>query len=300
MAHTADLTFTGDGTWAVRLRTIGLWTLLGLVLIGVFTLLTFPYDTLHTRLVTELTRQTGAAVHIDAKRALRPLGIEWIGVRLSREDRALVSLGRVTGSVSLGHALQGKPVVLLSIWLDTKGNEPPLTATITFADWSFQRALTAEGAADRVDLRQLVGAPVRGGRAKLSFHFDSPRADAPTLFDGQVQVDLNELAVEQISQQGIRVPEWGFATARASVQCAQQVCKIVEFNGNGPDGSLSATGQVMVGRTPEESRWDVAVTLTCTQAFSQRTAAVGGFPLPAGTPLRLKLIGPLLRPQVSM
>lgn len=300
MAHTADLTFAGDQAWGLRLRTIGLWTLVGLVLLVVFTLATFPYEALHTRLIAELSRQTGAAVHVDTKRSLRPLGIEWIGVRLSREDRALFTVGRVTGSISLSHALQGKPVVLLSLWLDAKGSEPPLTATITFADWSFQRALTAEGAAERVDLHQLMGPPMRGGRAKLSFHFDAPRADAPTVFDGKVEVDIADLAVEQIAQQGVRVPEWGFATARAVVQCAQQICTIAEFNGNGSDGSLSATGQVAVGRTPEDSRWDVAVTLTCSQAFSQRTAAVGGFPLPAGTPLRVKLVGPLLRPQVTM
>lgn len=300
MADTTDIGLATSSPWGARLRTVLIWTVIGVVLIGIFAVLTFPYDALHTRLASELTRQTGALLQIDVRRPVRPLGIEWIGVRLSQGERPALTIGRVKGVLSWLDALQGKPVVLVSLWMDERATDPPLSARLAFADWGFQRLAAADGGAERIDVSKLVGFPVRGGRAKASFHFESSRSGDFGILDGDVQIDITDLAVEQISNQGVRVPEWSFSAVRASVQCAQQVCRIGEFSGNGSDASLTATGQILLGRSIEDSRWDVGATLVCTPAFSQRAAAVGGFPLPPGTPLRMKLVGPLLRPQLGL
>lgn len=291
------MTLSGDPTWSQRLRGIGLWVALGCVLFLAFTFMQFPYEALHTRLAAELARQLGAAVAIDVKRPLRPFGIEWVGVRVSRGEQPLATIGRVTGTISWAEGLRGRPVVHVSLWMDPKATTTPLTATVRFADWGFQQVAALDGGAEKVDLAPIVGTPVRSGRAKLSFTFTSLQ---PSQVDGQVQADLTDLAADALQQQGLRTPEWSFATVRAKVVCAQLVCKVDEFSGNGQDGSISATGQILLGRTPDETRWDVAATVTVGQALSQRVVASGGFPLPAGVPVRVKLIGPLLRPQVSL
>ncbi len=300
MADATHLTFAGEVPWSARLREVLLWSLLGVVLIGLFTVIAFPFDALHARVAAELGRQTGTTVQIDVRRALRPLGIEWVGVRMTQGERPLLSLGRLTGVLSLADALQGKPVVTVSVWMDAKGAAPPISAKIAFADWGFQRVMLVDGGVERLDLHQVAGAPVRSGRAKATFRFESSAADTAGMLDGHLHLEVSDLAVEQMVQQGFRIPEWGFSALRATVQCAQQVCRIGEFAGDGPDGSLTASGQIMVGRSPDDSRWDVGATLTCSQAFSQRASAVGGFPIPAGIPLRVKLVGPLLRPQITM
>ncbi len=275
------------------------WTAVGCALVVAFTILAFPFEALHTRLITELARQTGATVQIDARRAARPLGIEWLGLRLSLGDRPGVSIARTTGVLSWVEALQGKPVVRVSVWLEEQAAKPSMTAKATFTDWTFQRLAAIDGTTEGVDLQKAAGGPIRSGRARATFQFAGGSASSAWP-EGDVRVEVTDLAIAPISSQGIRVPEWGLTSLRAALQCTQQVCRVAEFAGNGPDGSIEASGQILMGRTPEDSRWDVAVTLICSPVFSQRAAAVGGFPLPAGSPLRAKLVGPLWRPQLAL
>ncbi|GKS58453.1 hypothetical protein YTPLAS18_19800 [Nitrospira sp.] len=274
------------------------WVAFGLVLVAVFTALTFPFDALNARIIKELARQSGATVEVDVRRPYRPLGIEWLGLRLSRGDHP-VTIGRTTGVLSWIDALQGSPVVQVSMWTDERAINPAATAKITFTDWTFQGVAELQGMAERVDLPGTAGHPIKSGRANATFRFVGAGHSAHPL-DGELRLEVNDLAVAQMTNQGVRVPEWSVNSLRITVQCSQQVCRIGEFLGTGPDGSLEATGQLLLGGTPRESRWDVAVTLTCSQALSQRAAAVGGFPLPVGTPLRAKLVGSLLQPRVAL
>lgn len=299
MADAADVTFTGSTAWPARLRAIVLWGLVCLGLAIFFTILTFPFDALHQRLVAELARQTGLKVQVESRKPVWPLGLEWNGVRFPQGERAGVLIARMRGVISWLDAVQGNPVVLLSVWLDEKSGDPSATAKLRFADWRFERMSVIDGVATRVDLPKVAGPPVRGGRAKAVWRFEQDAA-SPTALHGGIELDVTDLSIEQINNQGFKVPEWGFSTVRGKVQCAQGVCRVEEFSGTGPDGSLFAGGQLLLAQSPEESRWDVAVTLTCSQSFAQRSAAVGGFPLPANSPMKVRLVGPLMRPQVSL
>ena len=275
------------------------WMTTGIALVAIFTAVMFPFEALHTRLIQELARQTGMTVEVDVRRPYRPLGVEWLGLRLSRGEQFGVTIPRVTGVLSLVDVVDGNPVVRLSIWLDDRAVRPAATATATFADWTFQRVVQVSGMAERVDVPGAVGPPVKSGRANATFHFASGQNPADPL-DGELRLDVTDLTVAQITNQGIRVPEWAMNSLRGAVQCRDGICSITEFLGTGPDGSLEASGQLVLGHTPQESRWDVGVTLLCSQALSQRAAAVGGFPLPVGTPLRAKLVGSLMQPRVAL
>lgn len=299
MADASDIAISTGALWTRRFRRILGWVAFGLVLVAVFTALTFPYDALNTRVIKELARQSGASVQVDVRRPYRPLGVEWLGVRLSRGDQPGMTIARATGVLSWIDALQGIPVVKLSLWTDERAANPAATATAIFTDWTFQRMAEVQGMAERVDLPGTAGHPIKGGRGNATFRFVGGGHSTHPL-DGELRLEVNDLAVAQITTQGIRVPEWSLNSLRVTVQCSQQVCRIGEFKGNGPDGVLEATGQLMIGLTPQETRWDVAVTLTCSQALSQRASAVGGFPLPVGTPLRAKLVGPLWQPRVAL
>ncbi len=299
MADAADITFAGSRPWPARLRAVALWGVVCLGLVVFFTILTFPFDALHQRLVGELVRQTGLKVLVESRRPAWPLGLEWNGVRVPQGERTAVMVARARGVISWLDALQGKPVVLLSLWLEDKSGEPSATAKLRFGDWRFERLNFIDGVATRVDLSKIAGPPVRGGRAKGVWRFEQDAA-SPTALHGGIELDVTDLSIEQINNQGFKVPEWGFAAVRGKVQCAQGVCRVEEFSGTGPDGSLFVGGQILLASSPEDSRWDVSVTLTCSQSFAQRSAAVGGFPLPAGTPMKLRLVGPLMRPQLAL
>lgn len=299
MADAADVTLTSSTSWPARLRTVALWSLVGVGLVAFFTMLTFPFDALHHRLVAELARQTGLKMQVESRRPAWPLGLEWNGVRVPQGERTAVMIARARGVISWLDALQGRPVVHLSIWLEDKTGDPSATAKLRFADWRFERLSVLDGVATRVDLPKVAGPPVRGGRAKATWRFEQDAA-SPTALQGGLELDVNELSIEQINNQGFKVPEWGFSTVRGKVQCMQGICRVEEFSGTGPDGSLFAGGQLLLAQSPQDTRWDVTVTLTCSQSFAQRSAAVGGFPLPANTPMKLRLVGPLLRPQLSL
>lgn len=303
MADAAELTLGQPPVWSSHVRTTLLWCAVGLVLTVLFLLLTFPFESVQARLLAQIERHTGARVQVDQWHVAWPLGLEWKGVHISGRDEQVIRLARIEAVLSVTEALHGTPVGELSIWLEDKGEPAPVRIKAVFAGWNFQHTVMFEGSADRVELSKLVGTPIRGGRLKGQFQFlgnPSPRAGNFAIGDGELTFDATDVSVEPISAQGARMPEWGLAVVHGKVTCAGEICRIVELRGNGPDGSVVGSGQVTQGRSLDETRLDLSLTITCSPALSQRMAAVGGFPLPPGTPITVRLVGPLARPQLSL
>jgi type II secretion system protein N len=303
MADTAELTLGQPSAWSSSVRPILLWCAVGLALTMLFFLLTFPFEAMQARLLAQIERGIGAKVQVDQWHVAWPLGLEWKGVHVSGRDDRAFRLARIEAVLSPGDALRGIPVGELSFWLEDKGEPAVLRTRTVFTGWNFQGAALAEGTADRVELAKLIGAPIRGGRLKGRFQFSgnlSTQTGNVAIGDGELTVDATDVAVEPISAQGGRMPDWGLAIVHGKVICATGICRIVELRGNGPDGSVTGSGQVTLAQSLDEARLDLALTITCSPSLSQRMAAVGGFPLPPGTPITVRLVGPIVRPQLSL
>jgi type II secretion system protein N len=303
MADAAELTLGQPPAWSSHLRTTLLWCAVGLALTVLFLLLTFPFESVQARLLAQIERQTGAKVQVDQWHVAWPLGLEWNGVRISGRDQQVTRLARIEASLSMTDAFRGTPVGELFFWLEDKGEPAPARTKVVFTGWDFKSAAVLEGSADRVELSKLIGAPLRGGRLKGQFRFSGSSSDHAPGFgigDGEMTFDATDVSVEPISAQGARMPEWGLAVVHGKVTCAGEICRIAELRGNGPDGSVVGSGRVTQGRSLDEARLDLALTITCSPSLSQRMAAVGGFPLPPGTPITVRLVGPIARPQLSL
>ena len=303
MADTAELTLGQPSAWASSVRTILLWCAVGLALTMLFFLLTFPFEAVQARLLAQIERGTGAKVQVDTWHVAWPLGLEWKNVQISMRDQQVFRLARIEAVLSPNDALHGTPVAELSFWLEDKGEPAALHTRTVFTGWNFQGAALVEGAAERVELAKLIGAPIRGGRLKGRFQFSgtlSTQTGTVAIGDGELTVDATDVAVEPISAQGGRMPDWGLAVVHGKVTCATGVCRVVELRGNGPDGSVTGNGQVTLARSLDEARLDLSLTITCSPSLSQRMAAAGGFPLPPGAPITVRLVGPVVRPQLSL
>ena len=303
MADTAELTLGQPSSWSSSVRSILLWCAVGLALTALFVLLTFPFEAVQARLLAQIERHTGAKVQVDKWQVAWPLGLEWKNVQISGRDQQVFRLARIEAGLSVAEALHGTPVAELSFWLEDKGEPAALQTRTVFTGWNFQGAALVEGTAERVELANLIGAPIRGGRLKGRFHFSgnpSLQAGTVAIGDGELTVDATDVAVEPISAQGGRMPEWGLAVVHGTVTCTGGICRIADLRGNGPDGSVTGSGQVTLAQSLEEARLDLALTITCSPSLSQRMAAVGGFPLPPGTPITIRLVGPVVRPQLSL
>lgn len=303
MADTAELTLGQPSSWSASVRTIILWCAVGLALTSLFFLLTFPFEAVQARLLAQIERGTGVKVQVDQWHVAWPLGLEWNGVQMNVRDERAFRLARVEAALSVAEALHGTPVGELSFWLEDKGEPAALQSRTVFAGWNFQGAVVMEGSAERVELAKLIGTPIRGGRLKGRFKFSgdpSVHGVTAAIGDGELTVDATDLAVEPISAREGRMPEWGLAVVHGKVTCASGLCRIVELRGNGPDGSVTGSGQVTLGRSLGEARLDLALTITCSPSLSQRMTAVGGFPLPPGTPITVRLVGSIARPQLSL
>lgn len=303
MAHAAELALERASVWSSSIRTILLWGAVGLTLLALFLLLTFPFEAVHARLLSQVERGTGAKVQVEQWNVGWPLSLVWKGVQISGSDKQAFRLARIEAGLSLGDAWHGTPVGELSFWLEDKGEPPALQTRAVFPGWSFQGITSVEGTAERLELAKAIGPPLRGGRLKGRFHFSGGRT-APTgmmaIGDGELTIDATDVAVEPITAQGGRMPEWGLAVVHGKATCAAGICRIVELRGNGPDGSVVASGQVTLAQSLNETRVDLSLTITCSPSLSQRMAAVGGFPLPPGTPVTVRLVGPIMRPQLSL
>jgi type II secretion system protein N len=268
-----------------------------------FLLVTFPYEAVQARLLAQIERGTGAKVQVEQWHVAWPLGLEWKNVQITGRDQQVFRLARVEAFLSVTDALRSIPAGELSFWLEDKGEPAALQIRTVFAGWNFKGVGLAEGTADRVELAKLIGAPIRGGRLKGRFQFSgNPSAQAGNfaIGDGELTIDATDVAVEAISAQGGRMPEWGLAVVHGKTTCAAGICRIVELRGNGPDGSVTGNGQVTLAQSLDEVRLDLGLTITCSPSLSQRMAAVGGFPLPPGTPITVRLVGPMMRPQLSL
>lgn len=295
------MTMTWPGAW----KTILIWTTIGLCAVVTGMAVTFPYDALHARAVAELNRNTGLDIRATNWTATWPLGLSWQHVTLTQPDWAPIQLDRLNAKVGLLAALTGGLSLEVDALLD---NDAPKTglanATLTSSSWSLGEGSTSlKGRLQLVDLSKILHRYVSRGvlNGDFTHRFDSVHTPPTALKgEGTWNADATDLAIDHIPLGNGRTLSLVFTKVSAGLACRDAVCEVTELNGDGLDGSFTGQGTITLQQPIQESQLALTVTVTPGTGFAPKAEALGLPPLPAGTSLTLKIVGPLAQARMAL
>lgn len=279
----------------------GLATVLCFILL---LLLTFPYASLHARVLAEISRTTGMDVRVTDWSVSPPLGLEWRDMVLAGPDRT-VPIESLRVSIGLLPALVGRMAVdyLVQVPGTAQTGTGRANGSLTSSSWSFQEPMTLKGRFQQIDLASILKPYVSRGLLQGDFtqRMESPPAMAAGLKgDGHWKVEVKDLVIERIQNATINIPSLTFSRITALVNCQDTVCDVAELRGDGADGSFSAAGRIMLEHPIQQSQLDLSVTLSPGAGFAQKSAGLGLPPFQPGTQLTVKLAGSIQQPRVIL
>lgn len=281
------------------------WTLAGLGSFLLFLFLTFPYGALQSRILSDISRETGWEVRAADWSPGIPAAVEWrdltwtkpgvgsIPVQLMR-----LNVG-VTGLIMGRHTLDG----LVQFPGGSQSGAGRATGTVTASSWSFEGPVAFTGHLQQVDLAAFAKPHVTRGvlQADLAQQWEN-RGKEGIVFkgDGSWKVEIKELVLERISVGAAVIPSLGFSRVAAVVSCRDAVCDIVEFKGDGPDGTVTAQGRMLLQQPIQSSALDLTLTVLAGAGWAQKAGSLPFPPIPPGTPLTFKLAGTVANPRLTL
>jgi type II secretion system protein N len=288
-----------NGPW----KEIAAWATAGVAALVLSLLATFPYDALHARILAEAQRLTGMEVRVADWAVGMPLGLEWRTVTLSKPAWEPVRLAALEARIGLLKALTGG----VGLDLVVKQEEPSAgglaKGTVTATSWSFAGPVAVKGEVRQVDLSKLVQRYVRHGLLTGDFthRLDNPQSPAGSLKgEGSWRATVKDLALDQIPIGAGRMLSLAFTSVTAGLACKDEICTVTEMKGDGLDGSFTGEGTVTLQQPLQSSQLALTVTVVPGAGFASKAAALGLPPLPAGTPMTLKVVGPLAQARIAL
>ena len=280
-----------------RLKRGLLWSVYACLMVVGFLLLTFPYDQLQARILAEASRSTGWTITAQHWGLFWPAGLEWRDVSVAAPGASQVRLDRVRLSLVPASVFQKRPSVTARIESGEgpEGSRGYMIGRGTLRGWSRPTLVRVTGTAERFDVGKL-GLPGMK-RGLLKGEFDQAWNEAG---EGKWQLEFTDMQLESLPIGPAVLPLVRFSNLKARAQCREGLCQIESFSGNGPDGTLSATGTLGPRNPALTSELAVAVTLTVTQEFAQRAAANGMALALPGTPFSVNLKGPVSNLQLGL
>jgi type II secretion system protein N len=295
------MTMTWPGPW----KAILIWTAVGLCALVTGLAATFPYDALHARAMSELNRTTGVDIHATDWTTTWPLGLTWRHVTLTKPDWAPIQLGLLHAKVGLLNALTGGLGLDVEARLDdSTSNSGLANAALTASSWSLaEGAVSLKGRLQQVDLSKILHRYVSRGvlNGDFTHRFDSLQTTAGALKgEGTWNADATDLAIDHIPLGNDRTLSLVFTKVSAGLACRDSVCEVTELKGDGLDGSFSGQGTITLQQPIQNSQLALTVTITPGTGFSAKADALGLPPLPVGTSLTVKIIGPLAQARIAL
>jgi len=259
---------------------IGAFYLLSLF---VFLRLTFPYDTLKQRVLSEFNQsQTDKRLEIDDMSGYWLFGIEADGVRLISLDRTVVAAGEtapppdvlaidnVSASVSLLSYLFG--TLNVSFGAELGGGE--MDGTFKQSDTDSYLEMTGES----VDISGLtllskgIGLPLGGKLSgQLDLHLPEKKAQKA---EGKMELAIVDLSVgdgKAKVRNTIALPKLSAGDLSLKAEVAAGRMDISEFASNGGDFQLSADGKVRLREPFERSVADLNVSFKFKDAYTSKS-----------------------------
>ncbi len=282
-----------------------LWATAGAGLLALFFFMTFPYDALQARVLAEVERKSGLDVRARNWTFGFPLTMEWRDVELAKRDFGPIRLEAMQARIGLLKLMLG------DVALDLRIRQPGASADagraevkVTADSWAFDGPLTLKGRVQHIDLSQVAGPYVSRGVAKAEFsqQWDGARTPGGSInAQGTWRLDVNDIVLERIPIGSATLPSLAFSRAAASLECHEAVCRILELQGDGTDGSFTGEGHITLQRPFAKSAVELTMTITPGPGFASKAAAMGLPPFPAGMPIKFKLTGPLsqVRPALA-
>ena len=96
------------------------------------------------------------------------------------------------------------------------------------------------------------------------------------------------------------IPSLNFSSVTAALTCRDAVCDITDFKADGPDGTISAQGRLLLKETLQSSMLELTVTVLAGAGWAQKAGNLPIPPLPPGTPLTVKLGGSVANPKLTL
>lgn len=279
------------------------WIAAGLTTFVLSLIVTFPYDALQLRLISELQRATGLSVRTGDWSVAWPLGVEWRRVSIAPAEGEPVEVGLLRANLQLLPLVGGRLALDLSAQVDETALAPGFGRLIlSSSSWSMQGPWSMTGRLQHVDLSRLFPRYLTRGTldGNFSYRNTEPGSAAQSRGEGTWTVTATNINIDYIPLGNGRTLSLSFVSLSASLDCRDSLCTINELKGEGDDGSFAGEGTLSLQQPLGTSRLAASVTIVPGLGSVSKAAALGLPPLPVGSSLVLKIVGPLAQPRIAL
>lgn len=280
------------------------WTGGGVGAVVVFLILTFPYGALQTRIIGEVQRRSGMDIRSTQWTVGFPATLEWRNLTLSKPDWGAVQLALLQAKLGLMKILVGELGIEILIQADAASpNAGVATGSVTGSSLALDGPLSVKGRLQQVDVPTFARPYVSRGTLSGEFlqRLDAaPVGSSAIKGDGVWKAEIRDLAVDQLPLNNGLTLSVGFARIAAALSCRDAVCDVTELKGEGPDGSFSGEGKIVIQRPMQDSQVVLSMTIVPGAGFASKAAALGIPPLPPGVPMTVKVLGTLAQTRIAL
>ena len=270
-----------------------------------FLFLTFPFGTLQARVLSEFIRATGWDIRAAEWSPGLPLAVEWRDLTWTKPGGASIPVQVMRLNVGIFGLLMGHQAVDAVVQFPG-GGQPGTgraTGTVNASSWSFVGPLSLKAHAHQVDLATVIKPYVTRGllQADVTQRWENRGKDGIAFKgDGSWKAEIKDLVLERIPLGPAAIPSLNFSRVTAALTCHDAVCDITDFKGDGPDGTITAQGRLLLRQPVQASLLEVTVTVLAGAGWAQKAGNLPIPPLPPGTPLTVKLGGPVANPKLTL
>ena len=281
------------------------WMAGGLASLLVFLYLTFPFGTLQARVLSELVRVTGWEIRATEWSPGLPLAVEWHDLTWTKPGGASIPVQLMRLNVGVLGLLMGHQTVDGLVQFPGSGQPGASKATgsVSASSWSFLGPLSLKAHAQQVDLAILIKPYVTRGllQADVIQRWENRgREGIAFKGDGSWKAEVKDLVLDRIPVGPAALPSLNFSRVTAALTCHDAVCDITDFKADGPDGTITAQGRLLLRETVQASALDVTVTVLAGAGWAQKAGNLPLPPLPPGTPLTVKLGESVANPKLTL
>lgn len=279
------------------------WMAYAVAALIVWLAITFPYDALRTRVLSEIGGRSGFHVNAAEWHLEWPFGFTGHRVTISQPRGWDVTVDRLGVSLSVLSLLASQPRLQTTAVLPGRGPSAGglIEAKVTMSSMTDETPTALTGRVDRVDLTGLKLTGVAQGLLYGTVEQQWRRQQDGRLAaigDGAWDARIDNLILEQVPLGALKLPTLTLSNVAATVRCKDMTCQLLTLKGEGPDGSFTGSGNFMIGPSLAQTNVDLSLVLAPAAPYVQRLAAVG-IPMVAG-PMTVKVSGSLLQPAVSL
>jgi type II secretion system protein N len=279
------------------------WVLTGVASFFLFFFMTFPFATLQARVLSELMRATGWEIRAADWSPGIPVAVEWRDLTWTRPGGASIPLQLMRLNVGVMGLVMGQKTVDAMLQFPGGGQAAKATGTVSASSWSFEGPVSLKVRAYHIDLATVIKPYVTRGllEADVAQRWEN-RGKEGIAFkgNGSWKAEIKELMLERLPVGSVTVPPLTFTRVTATVSCHDAVCDVTDFKGDGPDGTISALGRLLLRQPLQSSVLELTVTVVPGAGWAQKAGTLPIPPLPPGTPLTVKLAGSVANPKLTL